>query len=256
MDNPIEFEQIRLKEKDKNDKIKKFYELNIDECPICLEPLDFNPKTNTSNQVYFDDNEIKTISLPCACSNSIYHKNCLVRMVLSAPNKNFCPHCRKKYEIKIDYMTQAESREAEQVRQQIINEERKQIGKYYFIILCSHLLINSVLNIICIKYFIVDLKDNSSTKTLTWFYFGKLLFNFYIASNSKESNGRINFLIIFNSIVQYLLICFVVLLQEEIPYKIFLILLCVQILISFVDFAIRLYYRLKIKVITNRIAIV
>ena len=59
MDNPIEFEQIKLKEKDKNDKIKKFYELNIDECPICLEPLDFNPKTNTNNQVYFDDNEIK-----------------------------------------------------------------------------------------------------------------------------------------------------------------------------------------------------
>lgn len=247
----VELDQIKLKEK--KEKIKKIYELNIKECIICLEPMNFNLKSNTCKEVNFDDNSIETISLPCACANSVYHKNCLVRMVLSGPNKNFCPYCTTKYNIKINYGTESESEDAEQVRQLIIQRELKEIAEYYFRILVFNLLINSIINIICIKYFIIDLKDNKSTYILTWMYFIKLLFNFYIGSNSNESNNKIYYLILFNNIVQYILVGFVIILENKIPYKIFVILISVQITLSFLDLAIRLYYKLKIKVITNRI---
>ena len=56
------------------------------ECLICLESLD-------------DLESNKFVQLPCKCSNSVYHIDCIVKLINSGDNKNFCPHCKTKYEI-------------------------------------------------------------------------------------------------------------------------------------------------------------
>ena len=55
------------------------------ECLICLEPFDLE-----SN---------KFVQLPCKCSNSVYHIDCIIQLLHSGDNKNFCPHCKTNYEI-------------------------------------------------------------------------------------------------------------------------------------------------------------
>ncbi len=61
---------------------------NIDgkECLICMEPFDI-------------ENGKRFISLPCDCSSSTYHLDCIVEWVTSGNNKNLCPHCKKTFEI-------------------------------------------------------------------------------------------------------------------------------------------------------------
>ena len=55
------------------------------ECLICLEPmhLEMNP----------------IVKLPCGCANSAYHTTCILQLLESGKNKNFCPHCKTKYKI-------------------------------------------------------------------------------------------------------------------------------------------------------------
>ena len=55
------------------------------ECLICLEPFDLE-----SN---------KFVQFPCKCSNSVYHIDCIIKLINSGANKNFCPHCKSVYEI-------------------------------------------------------------------------------------------------------------------------------------------------------------
>ncbi len=62
---------------------EKFDESN---CLICLEEFDL-------------ESEKKFISLPCGCSNCIYHIDCLVKWLDSGINKNYCVHCKRIFEI-------------------------------------------------------------------------------------------------------------------------------------------------------------
>jgi hypothetical protein len=57
------------------------------ECLICLEPFDL------------EANEI--VMLPCICSNSVYHIDCILKLINSGEDKNFCPHCKRKYELSL-----------------------------------------------------------------------------------------------------------------------------------------------------------
>lgn len=61
---------------------KKFTEFN---CIICLQEFDL-------------ESGKKFISLPCECSNSIYHIDCLVKWIQSGVNKNHCVHCKRTIE--------------------------------------------------------------------------------------------------------------------------------------------------------------
>ena len=56
------------------------------DCLICLESLD-------------DLESNKFVQLPCKCSNSVYHIDCILKLINSGANKNFCPHCKTIYEI-------------------------------------------------------------------------------------------------------------------------------------------------------------
>ena len=55
------------------------------ECLICLESINIEA--------------LKIVKLPCGCSNSVYHIVCILKLLDSGKNKNFCPHCKTNYEI-------------------------------------------------------------------------------------------------------------------------------------------------------------
>ena len=56
------------------------------DCLICLESVD-------------TESLHKIVKLPCNCNNSVYHIKCIIRFLQSGINKNFCPHCKKEYDI-------------------------------------------------------------------------------------------------------------------------------------------------------------
>ena len=62
------------------------------ECLICLESIDLE-----SNPIDLESNPI--VKLPCKCANSVYHIICIIKLLHSGENKNFCPHCKTIYEI-------------------------------------------------------------------------------------------------------------------------------------------------------------
>ena len=55
------------------------------DCLICLESADVESQ--------------KIVGFPCKCANSVYHINCVVTFLYSGQDKNFCPHCKIKYEL-------------------------------------------------------------------------------------------------------------------------------------------------------------
>ncbi len=63
------------------------------ECIICMESFDI-------------ESGKKFISLPCECSSSIYHINCIVTWITSGTDKNYCPHCKKIFELPDIHHTQ------------------------------------------------------------------------------------------------------------------------------------------------------
>jgi hypothetical protein len=79
---------IELENNDNPDKKS----ITNNECLICLEELEIT-------QTDIESNKINLIRLPCSCSSNIYHKECIKKMLKSGKNKNFCPHCKTKYQI-------------------------------------------------------------------------------------------------------------------------------------------------------------
>jgi len=57
------------------------------DCLICLESVDL------------EMNEL--VALPCNCANSTYHITCIIQLLKSGENKNFCPHCKSVYQMPI-----------------------------------------------------------------------------------------------------------------------------------------------------------
>lgn len=55
------------------------------DCLICLESVDVEMNL--------------IVALPCNCANSVYHITCVVQMLQSGDNKNFCPHCKTAYTV-------------------------------------------------------------------------------------------------------------------------------------------------------------
>ena len=55
------------------------------DCLICLESIDVESQ--------------KIVGFPCKCANSVYHTDCVVTFLYSGQDKNFCPHCKIKYNL-------------------------------------------------------------------------------------------------------------------------------------------------------------
>ena len=115
------------------------------ECLICLDAFDLE-----SNQI---------LKLPCGCTNSAYHIDCIVKLLQSGENKNFCPHCKTKYEFPLKIQQMKVSRNQivpyteittnhlpnqAQINQQIHNQKISNLTN----IIIIHGLSNSVMNVI------------------------------------------------------------------------------------------------------------
>ena len=137
------------------------------ECLICLDPFDLE-----SNQI---------VKLPCACSNSVYHIGCILLMLNSGQNKNFCPHCKCNYEMPI----QQQFVEATQL-------QNLQIIKITYILII-HILSNSIMNVINIVVArnVFDTNVNEELNVLIFLYFCKLFFNCVIVIYSKNNIDKI-----------------------------------------------------------------
>ena len=128
------------------------------ECLICLEPFDLEANQH--------------VMLPCKCANSVYHIGCILLLLNSGQNKNFCPHCKSNYEIPLQV----------QVIIPLVQQPQILQVTNFTLILMIHILSNSIMNVINIvvsRYCVLP-NINEAFQVLILFYFGKLFFNYGI----------------------------------------------------------------------------
>jgi hypothetical protein len=161
------------------------------ECLICLESFDLE-----SN---------KFVQFPCKCSNSVYHIDCILKLINSGANKNFCPHCKSIYEIPLQ-VEQIPVAMNQIVPYNVINI---QLGpdinyeriKNFTHILVSHIISNSIMNIIniVVSRDWAEINGRPELQVLILFYFCKLFFNYVIlmySNNVLFSFGDLTFRVI------------------------------------------------------------
>ena len=169
------------------------------ECLICLDPFDIEASQH--------------VMLPCKCSNSTYHINCIIKLLHSGENKNFCPHCKTKYEIPL-LKTQQVSRN--QIVPYIEQSNQRQIQNLQITnftgILMVHILSNSFMNIInlVISRISLDYNNDQALQVLMLFYFGKLFFNYCILMYSKSNIDKIEGCLCYSYVFQTVLFCFLI----------------------------------------------
>ena len=168
------------------------------ECLICLEPFDLE-----SN---------KFVQLPCKCSSSVYHIDCIIKLINSGVNKNFCPHCKSVYEIPPIPVTMNQIVPYNVVNIQLgidLNYERI---KNFTHILVSHIISNSIMNVIniCVARNAIETNGRPELQVLMLFYFCKLFFNYVILMYSKNNIERIEDCLVCSYVFQTVLFCFFV----------------------------------------------
>ena len=163
------------------------------ECLICLETIDLEVA--------------KIVKLPCGCSNSVYHIVCIAQLLSSGKNKNFCPHCKSKYDLTLQQVVQHSNLITVQP-----NTENEQTRLLSCIILV-HIFSNSIMNLINIglshEYSKNDV--NIISKILQICYFCKILVNVCIIINLKvnvqQINSHLSLSYIIQAVLFVLLIC-------------------------------------------------
>lgn len=178
--------------------------LKDNECLICLEPFDLE-----SN---------KFVQLPCKCSSSVYHIDCIIKLINSGVNKNFCPHCKRKYKIPLKMkvlrnqivpyieINTNQLPNVPQINEQIHNEQIINLTK----IIIIHGLSNSVMNVINViaTRVSVDYDSFIELQVLMLFYFLKLFFNYSIFVYSKNTIQKIEDCLIYSYVFQTILFGF------------------------------------------------
>ena len=160
------------------------------ECLICLESIDLE-----SNK--------KIVKLPCGCANSVYHTICIIRLLYSGENKNFCPHCKTQYQIPSQQVLIQEPNYIPvnvnvYVQLPNLNLQRNQIVelklKTFTHIIIFHIITNSIMNVVNIATSSQSNQYNSSVElnVLVLFYFAKLFFNYCILLFSKNNLEKID----------------------------------------------------------------
>ena len=205
------------------------------ECLICLEPNDIE--------------SLKIVMLPCKCSNSVYHIDCIVKFLQSGQKKNFCPHCKGKYEIQLE----------EQIQHLIpinTNPQNQDIIRTKFThILVVHILSNSIMNIINI---VVARKRNDynnpeELQLLMLFYFLKIFFNYCIFMYSKNNIDKIEDCLVYSYVFQTVLFFFLIYTLTKIKNDDnSTVLILNNVLSSFLDLTFRIIVEYKIQ---NRVNI-
>ena len=212
------------------------------ECLICLEVFDLE-----SN---------KFVQLPCKCSNSTYHIECIVKLINSGINKNFCPHCKSIYEIPPIPVTMNQIVPYNVVNIQLgidINYER--IKNFTHILVC-HIISNSIMNVIniCVARNAIETNGRPELQVLMLFYFCKLFFNYVILMYSKNNINKIEDCLVCSYVFQTVLFCFLIYAFTKIKNDINSTILIVNnVLFSFGDLTFRIIIEYKMRNTVNAI---
>jgi hypothetical protein len=175
------------------------------ECLICLDPFDIEANQH--------------VMLPCKCSNSTYHIDCIIKLLQSGKNKNFCPHCKTKYETPLQPQMQVSSNQVAPynvinigIEQQANQQIRELQMKNLTAILMIHILSNSFMNIInlVVSRISLDYNNDQALQVLMLFYFGKLFFNYCILMYSKSNIDKIEGCLCYSYVFQTVLFCFLI----------------------------------------------
>jgi hypothetical protein len=158
------------------------------ECLICLETLDLEMNA--------------LVKLPCGCANSAYHIPCIIQLLESGDNKNFCPHCKTKYTILLEQRVTIQQVVPLGIVQQDLNRDSR--IKNNVQILIFHLLINSIMNIISIYVSRDYSKYNNygELQVLMLFYFLKVFCNFCSLGYSKNNIDKIDNILVVSYVYQ------------------------------------------------------
>ena len=162
------------------------------ECLICLEPMDLE-----MNQI---------VKLPCGCANSAYHIPCIVKLLASGKNKNFCPHCKAEY-------TFLPVVPLPVVPLQVVPLPVVPLPVVPLThIMMAHLLSNTLMNIIniavsrsCPKYNL-----HAEFQVLMLFYFLKLFLNFCMLAYAKTDIEKIETTLVYSYVYQTVLFGFLI----------------------------------------------
>jgi hypothetical protein len=162
----------------------------------------------------FDLESNKFVQLPCRCSNSVYHIDCILQLLHSGVNKNFCPHCKSIYEIPLQ-VQQIPVPMNQIVPYNIINIQLGPDINYERIrnfthILVSHIISNSIMNIIniVVSKDWAEINSRPELQVLILFYFCKLFFNYVILMYSKNNINKIEDCLVYSYVFQTILFCF------------------------------------------------
>ena len=150
------------------------------------------------------------VQLPCECANSVYHINCITQLLKSGQNKNFCPHCKRKYIIISQTIL------APIALVPPVNDNGR--IRMFVTILYVHILSNSIMNVVNIsesrEYPQED--DNILSKLLLISYFCKLLINAYIICKVKADAEKIESYLSLSYTIQTLLIILFICLMSSV----------------------------------------
>ena len=219
--------------------LQKFVKLDADflkdkECLICLEPMDLE-----MNQI---------VMLPCKCANSAYHIPCIIKLLHSGENKNFCPHCKTKYQIAFEHVVSTQNNYLLRIEQ--ANHIRELRITNFIKILLFHLVSNSSMNIIgiCVSMSHSETNINIELNMLMSFYFLKLFFNYGILIYSKNNIEKIETFLAYSYCFQAVIFGFLIYLLVIIKQKYFYaILIANTLLFGVVDLVFRIVVEYKME---------
>jgi hypothetical protein len=196
------------------------------ECLICLESFDIESQ--------------QLVQLPCECANSVYHINCITQLLKSGQNKNFCPHCKRKYTI---------------ISQPIVSpialvppvNDNGRI-RMFVTILYVHILSNSIMNVINISESREYPQEDANivSKLLLICYFCKLLVNICIVCKIRANTEKITSYLRLSYTIQTLLFILFICLMSSVKKDYNSILLIINnIFFYFGDFVFRIALEYK-----------
>jgi hypothetical protein len=226
--------------------LQKFEKLDANflkdkECLICLEPFDLE-----SN---------KFVQLPCKCSSSVYHIDCIIKLINSGVNKNFCPHCKSIYEIPPIPVAMNQVVPYNVINTQTLQDERRILQiKNFTHILVSHIISNSIMNIIniVVSRDWAEINGRPELQVLILFYFCKLFFNYVILMYSKNNIIKIEDCLVYSYVFQTVLFCILIYAFTKIKNDINSTILIVNnVLFSFSDLTFRIFIEYKMRNTVN-----
>ena len=191
------------------------------ECLICLEPMDLE-----MNQI---------VMLPCRCANSAYHIPCILQLLASGENKNFCPHCKTEYNLFLN---------------RVIPVRPIPPIEQFTHILLVHLISNTLMNIIniCVSRSYPNYNREAEFQVLMLFYFLKLFINFSMLVYAKNDFERIETVLVYSYVYQTVLIGFLIYILAKIKNDSFMTALLVNnLLFGITDLAYRFVVEYKMR---------